>query len=65
MGKTMNGWIDSLRSYGKWALYLLVLLTPGSFVLLPAYWIMRWRRATTEQSPSVQPPKACGGPTPP
>jgi hypothetical protein len=65
VGRMMNRWIDSLRSHGKWALYLLVLLTPGSFVLLPAYWVLRWRRGAPEQTPSAPPRKVCADPTRP
>jgi hypothetical protein len=25
----------------KWGIYALILLAPGSFVLLPAYWLLR------------------------
>jgi hypothetical protein len=58
---TMNRWIASLpRPYTKWCAYLLLALTPGSFVFLPAIWFIRWRRAAQAQPLSAPPPKACG-----
>jgi hypothetical protein len=35
----------SQRELTKWCLYVLVLLTPGSFVALPAVWLVRLYRA--------------------
>jgi hypothetical protein len=58
----MKRWIGSLpRPYTKWCAYLLLALTPGSFVFLPAIWLIRWRRGAQAQPPSAPPPKACAG----
>lgn len=31
----------SVRQVGKWCAYVLVLVTPGTFVILPALWLIR------------------------
>ena len=31
----------SLRQAGKWCAYVLLLLTPGTFVIIPALWLIR------------------------
>ncbi len=31
----------SIRQAGKWCAYVLILLTPGSFVIIPALWLIR------------------------
>ena len=30
------------RPYGKWCAFILILLTPGSFVVLPVVWLIRY-----------------------
>ncbi len=45
--KSSNGFavdrlsILSVRQVGKWCAYVLILLTPGTFVILPALWLIR------------------------
>lgn len=60
-GRTpMNRWIASLPpSYARWCGYLLLLLAPGSFVVLPAIWFIRLRREARVRTPSTPPRKAC------
>jgi hypothetical protein len=58
----MKRWIASLpRPYTKWCAYLLLALTPGSFVFLPAIWLIRLCRGAQAQPPSAPPPKSCAG----
>jgi hypothetical protein len=33
------------QELGKWCLYLLVLLTPGSFIALPLFWLLNKARS--------------------
>jgi hypothetical protein len=56
----MNRWIASLpQPYAKWFGYLLLALAPGSFVVLPAIWLIRLRREAQARTPSIPPRKAC------
>ena len=56
----MKRWMASLpQPYARWCACLLFLLVPGSFVLLPALWLIRLCREGQARSPSPQPPKAC------
>ncbi len=57
----MNRWTALLPTpYARWCACLLLLLTPGSFVWLPAIWLIRLRREARAQPPSAPPRKARG-----
>jgi len=37
------------REIGKWCVYALVLLAPGSFVVLPLLWLARYRASRRDR----------------
>ena len=43
--------LPASHELGKWCAYILVLLAPGSFVVLPMLWIFRHRALWSSGSP--------------
>ena len=62
----MKRWIALLKPrYARWCGYLLLLLAPGSFVLLPALGLIRLLRSAQGRPPSASRPKAHSDALPP
>src|SRR5688572_23518808 len=51
----LHRWITSPRDLGKWCAYLLILLTPGSFIVLPVVWLVRLAVAPAWRAPASPP----------
>jgi hypothetical protein len=43
------------RNLGKWCAYLLILLTPGSFIVLPVLWLVRLVAVPALRAPASPP----------